>query len=240
MMRRCARLAAAVALRCWRPRARRRRRSRDWPSERPPRPLPARDVKFPPYQIQTLPTACRSIAVSHHEQPAVSMRLLVRAGGAQDPADKPGVAALAASLLDQGTTTKTAEQIADDDRFDRRRDGRRRRHRPDLHQCVVMKDSFDVGARHGVRHGAASGVRARGDRAAAAADAVGAARSATTIRTTSPTRCSIGSSTASIPTACPDSGTPESIAGDHARRSASRSTSASSRRTTPSSPSSAT
>ena len=34
------------------------------------------------------------------------------AGGAQDPADKPGVASLAAALLDQGTTTRSAEQIA--------------------------------------------------------------------------------------------------------------------------------
>ena len=36
----------------------------------------------------------------------------MRAGGAQDPVDKPGVAYLAATLLDQGTTTKNAEQIA--------------------------------------------------------------------------------------------------------------------------------
>lgn len=84
----------------------------NWPSERPPRPLPARDVKFPPYSIRTLPNGLQVVAVSHHEQPAVSLRLIVRAGGAQDPADKPGVATFAASLLDQGTTSKTAEEIA--------------------------------------------------------------------------------------------------------------------------------
>jgi zinc protease len=84
----------------------------DWPSERPPRPLAARDVKFPPYRITTLDNGLQVIAVSHHEQPAVSLRLLVRAGGAQDPLDKPGVAALAAAVLDQGTTSRTAEQIA--------------------------------------------------------------------------------------------------------------------------------
>jgi zinc protease len=85
---------------------------KDWPSERPPRPLPARDVKFPPYQIKTLANGLQVIAVSHHEQPAVSLRLIIRAGGTQDPEDKPGVAALAAALLDQGTTTRDAEQIA--------------------------------------------------------------------------------------------------------------------------------
>ncbi len=84
----------------------------DWPTERPPRPLAARDVKFPPYEIRTLSNGLQVVAVSHHEQPAVSLRLIVRAGGAQDPAARPGVAYLAASLLDQGTTTKTAEQIA--------------------------------------------------------------------------------------------------------------------------------
>jgi zinc protease len=86
--------------------------TRNWPSERPPRPIAARDVKFPPYAVKTLANGLQVIAVSHHEQPAVTVRLIVRAGAAQDPADKPGVAALAATLLDQGTTTKTAEQIA--------------------------------------------------------------------------------------------------------------------------------
>ncbi len=84
----------------------------DWPAERPPRPLPAKDVRFPPYQVRTLSNGLQVIAVSHHEQPAVSLRLIIRAGGSQDPADKPGVAALAAALLDQGTTTRNAETIA--------------------------------------------------------------------------------------------------------------------------------
>ena len=83
-----------------------------WPVERPPEPLSARDVKFPPYAIKTLANGLQVIAVSHHEQPAVSLRLMVRAGGAQDPPDRPGVASLAATLLDQGTTTRSAEQIA--------------------------------------------------------------------------------------------------------------------------------
>jgi zinc protease len=84
----------------------------DWPTERPPRPLPARDVKFPPYEIRTLANGLQVIAVSHHEQPAVSLRLIIRGGSAQDPDKKNGLANLAASLLDQGTTTKTAEQVA--------------------------------------------------------------------------------------------------------------------------------
>jgi zinc protease len=86
--------------------------TRNWPSERPPRPLAARSVKFPPYQVKTLANGLQVIAVSHHETPSVSLRLLVRAGSAQDPDGKAGVAALAATVLDQGTATKSAEQIA--------------------------------------------------------------------------------------------------------------------------------
>ena len=83
-----------------------------WPTERPPRPLAPRDVKFPPYEIRALANGMQIITVLHNEQPAVTMRLLVKAGGAQDPAKKRGVATLLGSLLDQGTTTRSAEQIA--------------------------------------------------------------------------------------------------------------------------------
>jgi zinc protease len=84
-----------------------------WPLERMPRPLASREVKFPPYDIRTLANGMQVITVLHHEQPAVTMRLLVRAGSSQDPDKKRGVASLVASLLDQGTTTKSAQQVAD-------------------------------------------------------------------------------------------------------------------------------
>ena len=32
-----------------------------WPTERPPQPLPARDIKFPPYEIQTLPNGLQVV-----------------------------------------------------------------------------------------------------------------------------------------------------------------------------------
>ena len=69
--------------------------------------MAARDITFPPYEIQTLANGLQVVAVLQHEQPAVSMRLLVRAGTSSDPKDKLGLAHLAASLLDQGTTTKS-------------------------------------------------------------------------------------------------------------------------------------
>ena len=70
-------------------------------------------MKFPPYEMRTLSNGMQVIAVLHHEQPAVSMRLLVRAGSAHDPPGKAGTAYLAGSLLDQGTTSRSATDIAE-------------------------------------------------------------------------------------------------------------------------------
>jgi zinc protease len=87
--------------------------ARQWPSERPPRPLEPQAVKFPPYEIRKLPNGLQVVIVSHHEQPAVSVRMIVRAGAAQDPKGKMGLAMMTATLLDQGAGARTAEQLAD-------------------------------------------------------------------------------------------------------------------------------
>ncbi len=83
-----------------------------WPKSTFPPALAARPVSFPPYEIKTLANGLQVVVVLHHEEPSVSFRLLVRAGAMQEPADKPGVASFVGSLLNQGTTTKSAEQIA--------------------------------------------------------------------------------------------------------------------------------
>ncbi len=85
----------------------------DWPRESPPPPLPARPVNFPPYELRTLPNGLQVVVVMHHEQPAVNLRLMIGAGAASDPVGKKGVAALAGQLLDQGTATRSATQIAE-------------------------------------------------------------------------------------------------------------------------------
>ena len=85
----------------------------NWPSEPVPKPLAAKPVAFPPYEVRTLPNGLRVVVVEHHEQPSVSLRMLIGAGTAQDLAPKLGVANMVASLLDQGTATRSAQQIAD-------------------------------------------------------------------------------------------------------------------------------
>ncbi len=116
-----------------------------WPAENPPRPLPSRPVSFPPYELRTLPNGMQVIVVMHHEQPEVTMRLLVRAGAAYDPPGKSGTAALVASLLNQGTTTRSAREIAD--AIDSIGGALNTGAGSDLTSgtVLVMKDSFDVG-----------------------------------------------------------------------------------------------
>lgn len=116
-----------------------------WPSENPPRPLPSRPVSFPPYELRTLPNGMQVIVVLHHEQPEVTMRILVRAGAAFDPPGKAGTAALAGSLLNQGTNTRSAQEIADT--IDSIGGALDTGAGSDVTQAsvLVMKDSFDVG-----------------------------------------------------------------------------------------------
>jgi zinc protease len=115
----------------------------NWLSEFPPRPLAARNVSFPPYQMQTLPNGLQVVAVLHHEQPAVSMRLLIRAGSAADPKAKTGLAHLTAALLDQGTSTQSASQFNDAIDFIGGSVNTGAGSDLSYANMVVMKDSFD-------------------------------------------------------------------------------------------------
>ncbi len=79
----------------------------------PPPPQPPRPFRFPEFVSKTLPNGLRVVVIEHREQPVVSLRLLVRAGAEQDPPDRPGVASMTAALLDQGTKTRSALEIAE-------------------------------------------------------------------------------------------------------------------------------
>jgi zinc protease len=85
-----------------------------WPVERPPRPLAPRPVTFPSYDVRKLANGLTVVLVSQNEQPVISIRMIVRAGAAQDPKGKMGLAMLTATLLDQGAGERTAEQLADE------------------------------------------------------------------------------------------------------------------------------
>ena len=80
----------------------------------PPAPLPVEDVDFPDFAERTLRNGARLIVVENHEQPVVSISLLLPgAGSAADPDGRSGLASLTASQLDKGTRNRTAAELAE-------------------------------------------------------------------------------------------------------------------------------
>jgi zinc protease len=53
------------------------------------------------------------VVLEQHFLPIVEIHALIKAGSAQDPPEKAGVANLTASLLDEGTTSRTSKQLAE-------------------------------------------------------------------------------------------------------------------------------
>jgi zinc protease len=79
----------------------------------PPKPKPMGRVDFPTYEKRVFPNGLTVYALEYHEQPIVAARLLIAAGAERDPENLSGVAALTADLLNKGTRTRTAVQIAE-------------------------------------------------------------------------------------------------------------------------------
>lgn len=70
-------------------------------------------IKIRPYTIRELPNGLRVYFIRDETLPRVSFQALVKAGSRQEPADLQGLNSLVASLLDQGTTSKSAEALAE-------------------------------------------------------------------------------------------------------------------------------
>ena len=59
------------------------------------------------------PNGMSVLILEQHFLPIVEIHAMIRAGSAQDPPDKAGTANLVASLLDEGTMTRTSKQLAE-------------------------------------------------------------------------------------------------------------------------------
>lgn len=79
----------------------------------PPAPLPLKPVSFPAFTEKKLANGAQVIIVEDHTAPVVSLSLRVRSGSAADPAGKVGAADFTAALLDKGTKTRSAREIAE-------------------------------------------------------------------------------------------------------------------------------
>ena len=66
-----------------------------------------------PVQSWTTTQGARVYFIETHALPIVDVQVLFRAGAAFDPADKPGLASLTASLMDQGAGARNEQQIAE-------------------------------------------------------------------------------------------------------------------------------
>ena len=82
-------------------------------------PLPgaAPELSLPDPVRRTLGNGLEVILVEQHELPVVDVRLVVRGGAAVDAPADAGRATLLADLLDEGTTTRTTLQLADELEF---------------------------------------------------------------------------------------------------------------------------
>jgi zinc protease len=74
--------------------------------------LSAAKLALPPMAEKTLNNGLKIIVAENHEQPVVSMRLLIKAGSCLDPADRAGLANMTAGLLRKGTATRDANKIS--------------------------------------------------------------------------------------------------------------------------------
>lgn len=82
--------------------------------ETPPAPSAPRTVQLPQPVEKTLKNGLRVIVVERSNMPLVTAELLVKNGAEVDPETLPGVANMTASLLTEGTATRTSPQIAEE------------------------------------------------------------------------------------------------------------------------------
>lgn len=78
-----------------------------------PQPAPDAPFAFPVVERRTLPNGLRVWTVEHRALPVRSVLVLTKAGAAADPADRPGLAAMTADMLDEGSGSRSALDIED-------------------------------------------------------------------------------------------------------------------------------
>jgi len=84
---------------------------------KPPTLPPPPRLTLPPVAQRRLANGLELLVVEHHELPVVDLSLIVRSGYEADPLTHAGLASLTSTLLDEGTRTRTALEIADQQAF---------------------------------------------------------------------------------------------------------------------------
>lgn len=79
----------------------------------PPQLAPVRPFTFPAFSSYRLANGLRIITAPDPRVPVVLLRLVIPAGGENDPTEAPGLAALSAAMLDEGTSRRSSVELAD-------------------------------------------------------------------------------------------------------------------------------
>ncbi len=82
-------------------------------STTPPELADPKPLTLPQVVERRLDNGLRLLIVEHHELPIADFVLVVKSGSEEDPARREGLASLTAAMMDEGTRTRNALQIAD-------------------------------------------------------------------------------------------------------------------------------
>ncbi len=83
------------------------------PAYQPPADQKLAPVVLPPIKEKVLKNGLKVVVVEHHELPLISFRLMCKAGSQLDPNGKAGLTDFMAGLLEKGTESLSATDIAD-------------------------------------------------------------------------------------------------------------------------------
>ena len=84
------------------------------PKQTPPAGGPPKAFTVPAHESYALPNGMQVTLVPYGNLPKVTVSLVLRAGQANQPAEKLGVASLTGELLKEGTATRSAKQVAEE------------------------------------------------------------------------------------------------------------------------------
>ena len=82
--------------------------------QKPPAGGPPKPFNVPAHETYSLPNGMKITLVPYGNLPKVTLSLVLRTGNLNEPAGMPGLADLAGKLMKEGTTTKSAKQIAEE------------------------------------------------------------------------------------------------------------------------------
>jgi zinc protease len=80
----------------------------------PPAGGPPKPFTVPAHETYALPNGMKVTLVPYGNLPKVTVELVVLTGTANQPADMPGLASLTCNLMKEGTTSRSAKQLADE------------------------------------------------------------------------------------------------------------------------------